>query len=333
MDFQRAKELMPDFGEYRPERPVKWAAYMYLAKVYMTMATMNGNNDLQLWQKAYDEAIQVYGKYSLEPLYADVFDLNNENNGESIFEIQYGQNGAIRNSDVIRTYTPQNSLFAPENQVTFGRVKANKETFDSHQDQYPGDPRLDATYIYGSYERTDGTTRTVYPERTNGNDGFAYIKKYIDPNYNGTTTNRNFIKLRYADLLLMLAEIENELNGPANAYQYVNEVLARARNTENGPAAQPADYAGMTQDQFRERIMMERQYELLAEGHTWFDVRRRGYEYFLQHVIYPHNESPNFHQSTDFVYPVTVKNMLLPIPSDEISGNYEITQADQNPGY
>ena len=131
----------------------------------------------------------------------------------------------------------------------------------------------------------------------------------------------------------MLAEIENELNGPANAYQYVNEVLARARNTENGPAAQPADYAGMTQDQFRERIMMERQYELLAEGHTWFDVRRRGYEYFLQHVIYPHNESPNFHQSTDFVYPVTVKNMLLPIPSDEISGNYEITQADQNPGY
>ena len=141
------------------------------------------------------------------------------------------------------------------------------------------------------------------------------------------------LKLRYADLLLMLAEIENELNGPGNAYQYVNEVLARARTQADGTQApEPADWSGMAQDEFRTRILRERQYELLGENHEWFDTRRRGYEYFLEEVIETHNNFPNL-GNKDFTYPVSVKNMLLPIPSTELSNNTEISQADQNPGY
>ncbi|WP_198034944.1 RagB/SusD family nutrient uptake outer membrane protein [Winogradskyella sp. J14-2] len=326
-DFEKAKEMLPNPGEYISDRPVKTAANMFLAKVYMTLA--GENNDMSMWQAAYDEAIQVYGRYSLVPVFEDLFDITNENTSEAIFEIQYGSNGAVRNSDVIRSYTLKQLFDYP----TFGRVRPNKEVFDQHFNQYPGDPRIDATFTYDSYVKVNGNTVNLYPTQINGNDGFTAINKYLDPNFNGTTTSRNMLKLRYADLLLMLAEIENELNGPADAYQYVNEVLARARTQADGTqAVEPADWSGMSQDMFRMRIMKERQYELLGENHDWFDTRRRGYEYFLEEIIETHNNFPNL-GNKDYIYPVSVKNMLLPIPSTELSNNTEISQADQNPGY
>lgn len=325
-DFEKAKLLLPNPGEYLSDRPVKTAANMFLAKVYMTLA--GENNNMALWQDAYDEAIQVYGQYNLVPVFDDLYDLSNENSPEAIFELQYGPNGAERNSDIIRSYTLKDFYDYP----TFGRVRPNKEVYDQHFGQYPGDPRIDATFIFDSYTKVNGSNVNLYPTQINGNDGFTAIKKYLDPDFNGSTTSRNMLKLRYADALLMLAEIENELNGPGNAYQYVNEVLARARNTESGPVTEPADYSSLSQDEFRRRIMRERQYELLGENHEWFDTRRRGYEYFLEDVIETHNNFPNL-GNKDYTYPISVKNMLLPIPSTELSNNTEISQADQNPGY
>jgi hypothetical protein len=78
--------------------------------------------------------------------------------------------------------------------------------------------------------------------------------------------------------------------------------------------------------------MRERQFELLGEGHAWYDTRRRGYEYFLEEVVETHNNQPN-PGNRDYIYPVIVKNMLMPIPSNEINSNQAISQADQNPGY
>ncbi len=326
-DLELAKQLLPEPGEYFPDRPVKTAANAILAKVYLTQASET--NDMALWQLAYNEAIQVYGQYSLVPTYAELFDPSIENTSESIFEIQYAANGAVRNSDVIRMYTPK-ELY---NYTTFGRVRPNKEVYDQHVNQYPNDPRIDVTFLADSYTKVSGANVNLYPTQINGNDGFTVLKKYLEPDFNGTATNRNFLKLRYADVLLMLAEITNELNGPtAEAYGYVNEVLARARNTVAGPTTEPADFTGLSQDEFRTRIMRERQYEMLGENHEWFDTRRRGYEYFLEEVIEAHNNFPNL-GNKDFTYPVSVKNMLLPIPSTEISNNSEISQADQNPGY
>lgn len=336
-DLEMAKQMLPDPGEYRPERPTKIVASAYLARVYMTLASEEGA-DQNLWNEAYQEAIAVYnsGMYSLLPTFAELFEPGNENTVESIFEIQYGHTGGIRNTDMPRMYTPSNSTFVPSSQATFGRIRPNKETFDAHVSQYPDDPRIDATYIYDSYERSNGNTQTIYPTRTTGRQAYPCIRKWLDPSYNGTTSDRNYIHFRYADLLLMLAEIENELNGPAGAYQYVNPVLARARDTDGdgtADAAQPADWAGMSQDEFRSRILQERHYELLSEGQDWFDVRRRGYRYFLENVVEPHNNHPTFDQTTDFAYPISIKNMLLPIPSIELSGNQAMSVADQNPGY
>ena len=336
-DFELAKELLPPAGQLAPGRPGPLAANVYLAKLYVTLAGEDGG-DASYWARAKAELEPVIasGTYALTPTYAELFVPGNENTVESIFELQYGQTGGQRNSDVVRLYTPSNSLFNPPSVVTFGRLRPNKETFDAHVAQYPDDPRIAATFIFDEYQKQGGGKQNIYPKKDNGKQGFALIRKWLDPSYNGTTTNRNQILLRYADVLLLMAEIENELNGPEAAYPFVNQVLARARDTDGDDAAdvdQPADYADLSQDEFRQRILAERRYELLAEGHSWYDTRRRGYQYFLQEVVETHNTHPTFDPTTDFVYPDTERNLLLPIPLVEIAGNREIGPADQNPGY
>lgn len=346
-DFTKAKTLLPDAGQYRNDRPIKWAAYAYLAKVYMQLAGEDGGDPAN-WQKAWDEAIQVYGKYSLVSNYAKLFEpgSTNENSTESIFEIQYGQFGDIRNSDVVRMYTPQNSIYTGYQFPTFGWIRPNKETFDQHVAQYSNDPRIATEYISGSYPKniqSGGGVQNIWPTSKNGANAYPVIRKWFDPSYNGTATNRNLTVFRYADLLLMLAEIQNELNGPTNAYQYVNLVLARARNSATvvlpvGQIQQPADYSGMTQVQFRDRIMQERKFELLSEGQDWYDARRRGQQYFLDKTITPHNTyTKNVFGNKDYVYPSSAnevkRNMLLPIPQTEIAANPKMSATDQNFGY
>lgn len=340
-DLNKAKNLLPEnAADYRLDRPSKWAAYAYMAKVYMQLASEEGAGS-SYWQMAWNEASQVYNKYSLVANYGNLFneDASGEFSNEAIFELNYSHLGGIRNSDRARMYMPSNYLL---DYNTFGWIRPNKEIFQQHNTQYPNDPRIASTFIYGSYMRWNKNVnppvlvnQNCYPTTSNGANGFTVLRKWFDPSYNGTTIQRNHILFRYADLLLMLAEIENEINGPANAYQYVNEVLLRARNSVTPAAAQPADWSSMSQDEFRDRIMKERQYELLGEGQDWFDARRRGFQYFLDNTVVPHN---NFvatlpAAAIDFTYPETSTPMLLPIFIGEILNNNNMSQNDQNPGY
>lgn len=329
-DLETARDLLPAVN---PGRQLPSAATAYLAKLYLTRATTE--NDASYLSLAKEAALAVVnsGDYALVPTYAELFQRGNENTTESIFELQYGFTGGVRVADFSRIYTPRGSIWSRPNVPTFGRVRPNKETFDKHVAEYPDDPRIDAIFLYGSYER-NGSTRTIYPTRTRGNDGFPAMRKYFDENYNGTTTESNMILLRYADVLLMLAEIENELNGPADAYQYVNQVLTRARNLGGGAGAMsPANWEAMNQDEFRSRIRRERLFELLGEGHAWFDTRRFGYDYLLNTIIIPHNTNENFDNGKDFEYVDDPKNLLLPLPQSELGGNSRIGITDQNPGY
>ncbi len=335
-DLEKAKTMMNEAGATLYQRPGRLAANVYLAKLYMTLAGEDGG-DAGFWTQAKQELQPVLGTaYQLTPTYAELFEPDNENTVESIFELQYGQTGGQRNSDQVRSYMPSRSTFLPASVVTFGRIRPNKEVFDNHRATYPDDPRIDATFIFDEYERNDGSTQKVYPEKTTGNQAFAVIRKWIDPAYNGTTQERNYIVLRYADVLLMAAEIENEISGPDAAYGFVNEVLSRARDLDGDGTSDtdsPADWEGMSREEFRARILDERRYELLSEGQEWFDTRRRGFQYFLDEVVEEHNTHPTFDETTDFVYPDSEKNMLMPLPLGEISGNTEISPAEQNPGY
>ncbi len=333
---------MPEPANQVAGRPNKYAAYALLAKVYMTLA---GNDQASpYWQKAYDEAIQVYnsGAYKLVRSFKDLWNVDKENSTESIFEIQYSMAGGSSNG-LTQSFMPSNSTYTPNQKTSpLARIRLHKATFDDHGTGIPGDPRIIASYIYGSYKSNSGTTTQLYPSPTaSASNGYPYVLKYADPNYISSVSNSNFIYLRYADVLLMLAEIENELHGPGSAYKYVNEVLFRARDANGNGTIEPtetapADWSGMSQDEFRQRIMLERRFELIGEGHEFYDTRRRG-EAYLMAYLQRHNSHPLFNATNDWLYPTdaaSVKRLLLmPLPSDEINSNRLITPEDQNYGY
>lgn len=338
-DLNNAASLLKEPGAQTPGRPAKYAANMLLAKVYMTLAGDQTASETEYWQKAYDEAIKVYGKYSLVPDYRSLWFAETGNNTvESVFEIQGNVENTLR---LHQLFTPSKGNIG---ESVWGRIVPHCECWDLHAARYPNDPRLESTFLteYPMYKNGEFfKTMETYPyftrRRGSKRKSYPFLFKYYikDPlklNYN---TNMNFVLLRYADLLLMLAEIENELNGPGNAYQYVNEVLARARQSAEEPTNDPADWSGMTQEQFRDSIMYEYRYELLGEGHDWFNNRRRGYAHFKENVIDVHNNTEiyDFSIKRDVYLPDNPRNMLMPVPLSEITANPNINGGDQNPGY
>ena len=129
----------------------------------------------------------------------------------------------------------------------------------------------------------------------------------------------NIPVFRLADVYLMAAEAENELNGPANAYQYINRIRERAYNP-----AQPL--SGMTQAQFRQAIYDERKWELAGEGHRRMDLVRWG---TLLTVV-----KNTQYRVYDPASNITTRNMLLPIPALELDLNPNLLKSDPtNNGY
>lgn len=339
-DLTEAKKLLPEPANQTTGYPHKWAAYSLLAKVYLTMA---GNDTASpYWQKSIDEAVQVYNSnaYKLVRPFKDLWDVKKGNSTESVFEIQYSMTGGSSNG-LTQIHMPSNTIYLPLQATSpTRRIRSHKVTFDDFKNQYPGDPRLNATFLYGDLPLRDGKTLKVYPSNTTS-EGYPYIFKYCDPAYVASVTNCNFIYLRYADVLLMLAEAENEVRGPGGAYKYINEIMARARDangngtTDTGETS-PADWSGMTKEEFRTRIMLERRIELVGETHEFYDTRRRGTEYlktFFEH----HNSHPSFNAVNDFLLPVDNASLsrllLMPVPNSEINANKLIPPSQQNPGY
>ena len=300
--------------------PKAHAAQMLLAKVYMLLATNPELQDDDLsendyWNLAYTEAKEIYnsGDYSLVPDYSSLFDGTNENSTESIFELQNSQDAG--NSQMGRNYTPWKYKAGQ----AFGWFSISADVYDYHFAHYPNDMRLDATYLH-EYQRADtGGTVRVYPSNSS-RSGFGNAHPYLfkhaekDKSHTNQYNSQNLIVYRYADLLLMLAEISNELEN-GEQLGYVTEVLERAGLTPH------AGYL-TDKDSFRDAIMDEYRFELLGEGHDSYNNRRRGYTYFLENTINRHNNNPNFKASVDVLLnDVESEVMFLDIPLLEINNN------------
>ncbi|WP_298710021.1 RagB/SusD family nutrient uptake outer membrane protein, partial [Chitinophaga sp.] len=140
----------------------------------------------------------------------------------------------------------------------------------------------------------------------------VYFNKYAYPNdRSGAYVGYNISIIRYADVLLMLAEAANENNKTAEAIGFVNEVRERSH-------AKPI--AGMAKDQLREHIRhTERPVELAMEwGIRWFDLMRwaRGNTAKLnvKNTLVQHGKPSAANYVED-------KHIRYPIPLKEISVN------------
>src|SRR4030095_5218535 len=95
----------------------------------------------------------------------------------------------------------------------------------------------------------------------------SFTQKYMTSVPSGGDSKANWKVIRYADVLLMYAEVLNENGKSTEALGYLNQVRTRATVPE---------YANLSQSDLREKIYLERRLELSSEGQRWFDLVRTG---------------------------------------------------------
>lgn len=322
-DLKEGEVALPD---RRPAsergRASSGSASALLGRVYITMAG-NPLKQLDKWMLARDKFKYIIDNkarwgYGLMANYGDVFSLSNENNQEVIFAIQ--NSWQTDQGSVLAFFSaPLNSRLSIGNgQYHYGFTTEFRNLFTSTDII-----RRDVTMVF-SYVDTKGFTTTYNLSNANtvGNtyrdpNGMA-LGKFQDPV--GAPTNINHkndvLVLRYADILLMYAEAENEVNGPnVAAFDAINQVRARAKTTL---------LSSLDQVGFRNAVYRERLLELSGELTEFFDIIRLGR---LQETIANSPEA----KLTGTVY--NPKFLLYPIPQIELDANTKINQADQNPGW
>ncbi|QCW99484.1 RagB/SusD family nutrient uptake outer membrane protein [Aggregatimonas sangjinii] len=205
-----------------------------------------------------------------------------------------------------------------------------------------GEPFIDMEW--NAFNEGPGTVRDGNASIT----GYL-VRKFVDPSVGFAperVSNTAWQEIRFAEVLLIYAEAENELNGPSvDVADAVNRVRRRA--------ALPDLPAGLSQVEMRERIRQERRIELVFENHRWFDLIRWGQASTVlnanyhgmridrngvptageggpEHVFDPAQLTFTVFEDPAFSNVFPDSYMLLPIPQDEVEAN---TNLSQNPGY
>jgi hypothetical protein len=264
------------------------AANTLLGKVYLTQG--NKADAAATLQK-------VYGKYSLVD-YADLWDLGKKNNAESIFEIQFAGGASNPYSRYFPWFAPYENRGAVSG-WGYGNNKPTDQLWNAYE---PNDIRRDISINNGyDKEENDGSITHV---------DTRYPNKWIDSDADRNSNNveyasNNFIVLRYADVLLMLAEATGEA-------RYLNEVRTRAGLTDYGTTGYPTQY-----NTLELAIEHERQVEFAMEFHRMFDLKRTGRALTVLNGLWTGTLDQN--------------HLVLPIPLSVIDQNPIVVK--QNTGY
>lgn len=290
-------------------RVTQGAARMLLAKIYLTRKDY-ANAQTQL------NNIIGSNQYDLLADYAAVFNPANKNHKESIFEVQFKEGPEGESSNFIYSFAPVGSrgdvVLDPDGNG--GRSMPTNSIVNAYD---PNDLRKDVSVAY--FDRNPSP--------------LWYIKKYdhdTDPDFERTPDNWPIY--RYADALLMQAEVINE-----QGYQTGTpfDLLNRIRIRADLPALTSTDLPD--QASFRDAIAQERRVELAFENHRWFDLLRTGkaIEVMTAHGIEekanPTLVPPSFVAFTPESFAVTHDKLVFPIPNSELDVSPNLQP--QNPGY
>ena len=158
---------------------------------------------------------------------------------------------------------------------------------------------------------------------------YLYRKFVAEYDMDGQITDRahtpiNFPVIRYADVLLMLAECYNELDRQGDAVKYIDMVRTRAGMPGLAVVAAKQGKSVNSKAWIFERIKLERGWEFAAEGLSFSDERRWG---ILEEQNGSKYDIMGFARYTRKVLP---RDYLWPIPQSEVDLNEAL---EQNPGW
>lgn len=411
-----------------------WAAKAYLGKVYWRMSQLGYNTEANL-QNAKERFDDVYdnGPFRLESDFAALFDTIHASaplpqSKECIFQLNYSVTAGLD------SYNRGSNRFSPQastSGICWSTLRVQKYAYDLHRGTYPGDPRIELTYlthwrhrdgnntaspteqvgsvlcandsvyaypyvVYNSNQYVPGARRkklqiavdipyeematptnpdtltmrnyaAAHPEvdstraatiaslptkftAVGNSNKWPFYAKMYDQGQTGTMAHKNLLVYRYAEMLLIMADVYNELGQTARAIELAEEVLSRARNM--GSSGQPAAWAtSLTKEQVAEKLYFERLIELSGEPDAFDMTRSKGTEMFKKLLNYnniheltrladsKYDSNPN--NFLDYLYGENgvltdnflKKNMHLPIPQGEIDANPGLSNDDQNFGY
>lgn len=451
-DLTDAQKISEDVEDGRAS---SWTVKAFLGKVYYKMAALGIDADKN-WNNAKTCFDDVYknGPYELEPNFYDLFTDWKTGSKEAIFQINFSLTSGACFNRASNRFAPQASTAG----VNWSTYRSTKSAYDLHEGTYPGDPRIDATFLtrwrkrggnsqanpsaqvgdklsandsvytypYMTYTVKIGKTekdgkivyeydsiqangknkaarifvakmpyeafsdrknpsisvmeswpdaedqsnmkdttlvytyrnvRKTFVTKNDVNQMPAFAKTLYDQAQQGTASHKNLIVYRYAEMLLLMADVYNELGQTSEAIKIANEVLDRARKSHPltvvaaTESSQPADWPlTLSQEEVREKLYFERYLELNGEPDIYDMVRIRGVELFRKLLEFNNSheltrlsdefyyESPGANKWCERVYnggnltdDYVKKNLLLPIPDTERDANPEIT--DNNFGY
>ena len=393
-DFTAAAAGLPE-KQSEPGRPTKWAALAHLAKTYMyqgfDVATGAPNAAKLTAAKTALDQIVNSGKFMLIDRFSQNFDSDTRNNAESIFEIQYAKSASddgasTRGMGLAHPYaSPWGccGFYQPsQNLVNAYKTDANGlplfDTFNNTDlkndqgialdaaytpDTSPLDPRLDWTV---------GRRGILYKDFKIHNSDFIRDQTYAGPyspkkhvaSKNNTLlgvgwqnlTANNYRLIRYAHVLLWLAEAEAEIGSlerartltnmvrkrAANPVDYVKKAVQGATRDAYTETAEPAanyvikEYPASTfatKEAARKAVRFETRLEFAMEGHRFFDLVRWGVAAdVLNAYIAKEGEKRTYKKGSRFV---KGKNEYFPVPQEAIDNAFKggAPTLIQNPAY
>jgi hypothetical protein len=339
-------QAQKDFEEARKRLPAYWPDEKDLGRVTKGSALgmlVKVSAQLHEWSKviSYSDSIFSLKNSAGQPLYElvadyrDNFTETNENNSESLFEVQF-MSGPV-NGVTQLSHERAKFLGLPANGCSYDDGTAsNIVKTDLEQERTIDgkvDPRLKNTLFYydpnNLSELFYGKTWLQWENDPNSSVKRAkvYWKKYT--NYDTRTTEDhenngiNIRVVRLADIYLMYAEALNELGRTSESYQYIDKVRRRVNlpDLENSTV-----FTGIGNDQakMREQIIHERSCELAGESWRWLDLERWGFFDSADKIAWLTN------RDSEFANFVIGKSNRFPIPYREVN---LVKGLKQNPGY
>jgi hypothetical protein len=323
-----------ELTEARSDLPSSWPADMngrmtqgaadaVLASMYLNAEVFTGTvstSGLQRgparWQDAIDAADRVInsGVYSLAADFHANFTFDNHLSPELILVAKFLNQSGLGSSFPFRALhynqlnpTPWNGFatlatifnqFDPDDVRTDVFLVGQQINFDTGlpAEDRQGDPLIFTPTINDVFQATEA-------------EGVRIYKWPADPNRAADHNGNDVAYYRLAEMYLIKAEAMNELGNTQGAIDLLNMLRERAFEPDK-----PIDGSGLNQATARDRILLERLFELVGESKRRLDLIRHD----------------RFDDPWEFKLQTDPFRILFPIPQRQIDTNPELTQ---NPGY